>query len=132
MQTHRAAGLEGPGHHMLSASPPTSQFHQVTCVFMCVQWYGCSLVFGVMEHLQQHLINDHTGANAQAPLKCRWKHCEEFFCGRTSSKQVQKCFSLQVEKRFEVVGPGCDDLCLLQGMLVHMQKHAEEESELEP
>ncbi|XP_045918182.1 zinc finger protein 106 isoform X2 [Micropterus dolomieu] len=67
-------------------------------------WHGCSLVFGMMEHLQQHLMNDHTSANSQT-LKCRWKNCEEFFCARNNSKQ---------------------------GMLMHMQKHAEEENELEP
>ncbi|XP_070776356.1 zinc finger protein 106 [Enoplosus armatus] len=66
-------------------------------------WHGCSLVFGIMEHLQQHLMNDHTSANCQT-LKCRWKNCEEFFCARNSSKQ---------------------------GMMVHMRKHAEE-TELEP
>ncbi|XP_008296494.1 zinc finger protein 106 [Stegastes partitus] len=67
-------------------------------------WHGCSLVFGLTEHLQQHLINDHTGAKLQT-IKCRWKNCEEFFCARNSSKQ---------------------------GMLVHMQKHAEEETQVEP
>uniref|UniRef100_A0A4W6DEY4 Zinc finger protein 106 n=1 Tax=Lates calcarifer TaxID=8187 RepID=A0A4W6DEY4_LATCA len=67
-------------------------------------WHGCSLVFALTEHLQQHLINDHTSANFQT-LKCHWKNCEEFFCARNISKQ---------------------------GMLVHMQKHAEEETELEP
>ncbi|XP_034432781.1 zinc finger protein 106 isoform X2 [Hippoglossus hippoglossus] len=67
-------------------------------------WHGCSLVFGVTEHLQQHLINDHTSANFQT-LKCRWKNCEEFFSSRNSSKQ---------------------------GMLMHMCKHAEEELDLEP
>lgn len=61
-------------------------------------WHGCSLVFGMMEHLQQHLINDHTSAKFQTLP-------EEFFCARNSSKQ---------------------------GMLMHMQKHAEEEIELEP
>uniref|UniRef100_A0A8D3A8Q2 Zinc finger protein 106 n=1 Tax=Scophthalmus maximus TaxID=52904 RepID=A0A8D3A8Q2_SCOMX len=66
-------------------------------------WHGCSLVFGVREHLQQHLIGDHTGANLQT-LKCRWKNCE-FFCARNSSKQA---------------------------MLVHMRTHAEEETDLEP
>ncbi|XP_031703421.1 zinc finger protein 106 [Anarrhichthys ocellatus] len=65
-------------------------------------WHGCSLVFGLMEHLQQHLVNDHTGANSQVH-KCRWKKCDEFICARNSLKQ---------------------------GMLVHMQKHAEE-TELE-
>uniref|UniRef100_A0A667Z004 Zinc finger protein 106 n=1 Tax=Myripristis murdjan TaxID=586833 RepID=A0A667Z004_9TELE len=49
-------------------------------------WHGCSLIFGVFEHLQQHLINDHAGKNLQT-LKCHWKNCEEFFCSR-SSKQV--------------------------------------------
>uniref|UniRef100_A0A7N6BFT0 C2H2-type domain-containing protein n=1 Tax=Anabas testudineus TaxID=64144 RepID=A0A7N6BFT0_ANATE len=67
-------------------------------------WHGCSMVFGVMEHLQQHLINDHASPSLQT-LKCRWKNCEEFFCARNSSKQ---------------------------GMLVHMQKHAEEETEVAP
>uniref|UniRef100_A0A8C9ZRV5 Zinc finger protein 106 n=1 Tax=Sander lucioperca TaxID=283035 RepID=A0A8C9ZRV5_SANLU len=51
-------------------------------------WHGCSLVFGMMEHLQQHLINDHTGASSQT-LKCRWKNCEEFICGR--NKDVSLC-----------------------------------------
>ncbi|XP_076002779.1 zinc finger protein 106 [Genypterus blacodes] len=67
-------------------------------------WHGCSLVFGLTEHLQQHLINDHTSPNLQT-LKCRWKNCDEFFCARNSSKQ---------------------------GMLRHMQKHAEETAVLEP
>uniref|UniRef100_A0A669DQW5 Zinc finger protein 106 n=1 Tax=Oreochromis niloticus TaxID=8128 RepID=A0A669DQW5_ORENI len=50
-------------------------------------WHGCSLVFGLIEHLQQHLINDHTSANFQT-LKCRWKNCEVFFSARNTSKQV--------------------------------------------
>ncbi|XP_028251696.1 zinc finger protein 106 [Parambassis ranga] len=66
-------------------------------------WNGCSLVFGLMEHLQQHLFNDHTSTGSQM-LKCRWKNCD-FFCPRNSSKQ---------------------------GVLLHMQKHAEEETEVEP
>ncbi|XP_040056007.2 zinc finger protein 106 [Gasterosteus aculeatus] len=68
------------------------------------RWLGCSLVFGMMEHLQHHLVGHHAGANSQL-LKCRWKNCEEFFCPRNRSKQE---------------------------MLVHMQKHAEEETQLEP
>ncbi|XP_074548278.1 zinc finger protein 106 [Halichoeres trimaculatus] len=66
------------------------------------KWHGCSLVFGMTEHLQQHLIKDHMIANAQ---KCRWRNCDEFFCARNGSKQA---------------------------MQVHMQKHAEEETEAEP
>ncbi|CAG01232.1 unnamed protein product, partial [Tetraodon nigroviridis] len=50
-------------------------------------WHGCSLSFGVMEHLRRHLISDHASGNLQTPFKCRWKSCEEFFCARTSSKQ---------------------------------------------
>lgn len=45
-----------------------------------------------MEHLQQHLVGDHTSAAAQTALKCRWKNCEEFFCSRSSSKQVYRWF----------------------------------------
>ncbi|KAK5917370.1 hypothetical protein CgunFtcFv8_012265 [Champsocephalus gunnari] len=67
-------------------------------------WHGCSLVFGLMEHLQQHLISDHSSSSSQS-LKCRWKKCDEFFCTRNSSKQV---------------------------LQLHMQKHAEEETEVEP
>ncbi|KAM8916103.1 zinc finger protein 106 [Spinachia spinachia] len=68
--------------------------------FRC-RWLGCSLVFGTMEHLQHHLVGHHAGGNSQL-LKCRWKSCDEFFCARNRS----------------------------QGMLLHMQKHAEEETEL--
>uniref|UniRef100_UPI003AAEDD00 zinc finger protein 106 n=1 Tax=Centroberyx gerrardi TaxID=166262 RepID=UPI003AAEDD00 len=67
-------------------------------------WHGCSLTFGVLEHLQHHLISDHTSTNLRT-LKCHWKTCEEFFCIRSGSKQ---------------------------GMLMHMQKHAEEEMKLKP
>lgn len=116
------------------------------CVVLCWQWHGCSLVFGMMEHLQQHLINDHTSANVQT-LKCRWKDCEEFLCARNSSKQVEiyyfsahsrlaftklvfflfSLFKLFIPcLTFEVF------MSLLQAMLVHVKKHAEEETELEP
>ncbi|KAM9354560.1 zinc finger protein 106 isoform 1-T2 [Pholidichthys leucotaenia] len=70
------------------------------------KWHGCSLVFGVMKHLQQHLMNDHhLPLNNFQMLKCHWKNCEEFFCPRSSTKQM---------------------------LLLHMQKHAEEGIENEP
>lgn len=65
-------------------------------------WHGCSLIFGVVEHLQQHLLDAHASPGFQT-LKCRWKNCDEFF--RSGSKQ---------------------------GMLTHMQKHAEEAAKSEP
>ncbi|XP_077416145.1 zinc finger protein 106 [Vanacampus margaritifer] len=61
------------------------------------RWHGCSLVFGVTAHLQQHVVADHA-ANQQT-LRCRWKDCEEIFCARNGSKQA---------------------------MLAHVQKHADE------
>ncbi|PWA29723.1 hypothetical protein CCH79_00007850 [Gambusia affinis] len=67
-------------------------------------WHGCPLVFGMMQHLQQHLINNHTSGNFQT-FKCRWKNCEEFFSVRSSSKQM---------------------------VTLHMQKHAEEEAAAKP
>ncbi|KAM9777762.1 zinc finger protein 106 [Neosynchiropus ocellatus] len=65
-------------------------------------WSGCTLVFSLMEDLQQHLVHDHASANFQI-LKCRWKNCEELLNARTSSKQA---------------------------ILMHMKKHAQE-TELE-
>ncbi|KAF4084081.1 hypothetical protein AMELA_G00124460 [Ameiurus melas] len=66
-------------------------------------WHGCSLIFGVMEHLQQHLLNDHT-SHTQQTLKCRWRNCDSFFNSRNGFKQAVQA---------------------------HMQKHAEEDSKLE-
>lgn len=68
------------------------------------RWHGCSLVFGVWDHLEQHLSHDHSGPNLKT-LRCRWKNCDEFFNARISSKQPR---------------------------LLHMQKHAAEESQVEP
>ncbi|KAM4663127.1 zinc finger protein 106 [Discoglossus pictus] len=63
-------------------------------------WHGCSLIFGVAEHLKQHLLTDHTNPNFQT-LKCRWKNCDAFFTARRGSKQ-------------DAVG--------------HIERHAEEDS----
>ncbi|NXH11198.1 ZN106 protein, partial [Bucco capensis] len=49
-------------------------------------WHGCSLIFGVVNHLKQHLLTDHTNPNFQT-LKCRWKNCDAFFTSRKGSKQ---------------------------------------------
>nr|XP_045013532.1 zinc finger protein 106 isoform X2 [Jaculus jaculus] len=49
-------------------------------------WHGCTLIFGVVEHLKQHLLTDHTNPNFQT-LKCRWKNCDAFFTARKGSKQ---------------------------------------------
>lgn len=57
-------------------------FHSIS-----LQWHGCSLIFGVVDHLKQHLLTDHTNPNFQT-LKCRWKNCDAFFTARKGSKQV--------------------------------------------
>ncbi|XP_060227844.1 zinc finger protein 106 isoform X6 [Meriones unguiculatus] len=49
-------------------------------------WHGCTLIFGVVDHLKQHLLTDHTNPNFQT-LKCRWKNCDAFFTARKGSKQ---------------------------------------------
>ncbi|KAM8921230.1 zinc finger protein 106 isoform 2-T2 [Pelodytes ibericus] len=49
-------------------------------------WHGCTLIFGVADHLKQHLLTDHTNPNFQT-LKCRWKNCDAFFTARRGSKQ---------------------------------------------
>ncbi|XP_071001052.1 zinc finger protein 106-like, partial [Oncorhynchus clarkii lewisi] len=50
------------------------------------RWHGCSLIFGVLDHLQQHLLQDHASPNTQN-LKCRWKNCDQYFTARNGSKQ---------------------------------------------
>lgn len=47
-------------------------------------WHGCSMIFAVREHLQQHLITDHAGANQ---ARCRWRNCDAFLSPRNGSKQ---------------------------------------------
>ncbi|XP_028933229.1 zinc finger protein 106 [Ornithorhynchus anatinus] len=66
-------------------------------------WHGCSLIFGVVDHLKQHLLTDHTNPNFQT-LKCRWKSCDAFFAARKGSKQ-------------DAVG--------------HMERHAEDDSRID-
>ncbi|XP_047429120.1 zinc finger protein 106 [Mugil cephalus] len=49
-------------------------------------WQNCSLIFGMPEHLVQHLTGDHTNANLQM-LKCRWRGCSSFFTTQQSIRQ---------------------------------------------
>ncbi|KAL4630392.1 zinc finger protein 106-like [Arapaima gigas] len=49
-------------------------------------WHGCTLIFGVVAHLHQHLLTDHTSPTFQV-VKCRWKHCEAFFSVRNGTKK---------------------------------------------
>ncbi|XP_016524252.1 zinc finger protein 106 isoform X1 [Poecilia formosa] len=49
-------------------------------------WQSCSLIFGIQEHLFQHLIQDHSNSNLQT-VKCRWKECNHFFSTQQSVKQ---------------------------------------------
>ncbi|XP_040854028.1 zinc finger protein 106-like isoform X2 [Ochotona curzoniae] len=67
-------------------------------------WHGCSLIFGVIDHLKQHLLTDHTNPNFQT-LKCRWKNCDAFFTARKGSKQ-------------DAAG--------------HIERHAEDDSKIHP
>ncbi|KAM6225840.1 zinc finger protein 106-like [Porphyrio hochstetteri] len=66
-------------------------------------WHRCSLIFGVVDHLKQHLLTDHTNPNFKT-LKCRWKNCDAFFTSRKGSKQ-------------DAVG--------------HIEKHAEDDSRID-
>lgn len=52
-----------------------------------MQWQNCSLVFGVKEHLVQHLLRDHSHPNLQT-VRCRWRSCSSFFAEQQSVKQV--------------------------------------------
>ncbi|XP_053301898.1 zinc finger protein 106 [Pleuronectes platessa] len=49
-------------------------------------WQNCSLIFGMEEHLLQHLVGDHSKPNLQM-AKCRWRGCEKFFSTQQSVQQ---------------------------------------------
>ncbi|XP_059897729.1 zinc finger protein 106-like isoform X3 [Gadus macrocephalus] len=65
-------------------------------------WHGCSLIFGVEEHLTQHLLRDHSNAHL-ATVACRWRGCDAFF---PTQDAVQ------------------------QKLPTHVQSHVEEDSQL--
>ncbi|XP_029965348.1 uncharacterized protein LOC115401359 [Salarias fasciatus] len=66
-------------------------------------WQNCSLIFGIPEHLAQHLAGDHSNPNLQM-MKCRWRGCSTYF----ATQQLIR------EKLPE-----------------HMQKHVEEDSSMQ-
>ncbi|XP_028252963.1 zinc finger protein 106 [Parambassis ranga] len=49
-------------------------------------WQNCSLIFGVEDHLLQHLVNDHSNLNLHT-MKCRWRGCDTFFTSQQSVRQ---------------------------------------------
>uniref|UniRef100_UPI0037E8FD25 zinc finger protein 106 isoform X2 n=1 Tax=Semicossyphus pulcher TaxID=241346 RepID=UPI0037E8FD25 len=67
-------------------------------------WQNCSLIFGMAEHLVQHLVRDHSNPNLQT-VKCRWRSCSTFF----SKQQMVR-----------------------QELPEHMKSHVEKDSEVQP
>ncbi|XP_034435143.1 zinc finger protein 106 isoform X2 [Hippoglossus hippoglossus] len=49
-------------------------------------WQNCSLIFGMAEHLVQHLVGDHSKPSLQM-VKCRWRGCEKFFSTQQAVRQ---------------------------------------------
>ncbi|KAM9420661.1 zinc finger protein 106-like isoform 2-T2 [Salvelinus alpinus] len=47
-------------------------------------WHGCSLIFGMGEHLLQHLLTVHSNPHLQT-FKCRWRNCDAAFANQDSS-----------------------------------------------
>ncbi|XP_051263866.1 zinc finger protein 106 [Dicentrarchus labrax] len=49
-------------------------------------WQNCSLIFGIADHLEQHLVRDHSNPNLEM-VKCRWRGCNTFFATQQSVRQ---------------------------------------------
>ncbi|XP_057678628.1 zinc finger protein 106-like [Corythoichthys intestinalis] len=49
-------------------------------------WQNCCLIFGMAEHLVQHLVGDHTSPNLET-VKCRWRGCSTFFPTQQTVRQ---------------------------------------------
>ncbi|XP_055005740.1 zinc finger protein 106-like [Boleophthalmus pectinirostris] len=73
----------------------------LTVNFRC-WWQNCGLIFGVAEHLVDHLVSDHSSPNLQT-FKCRWRDCSAFFSSQSAVRQ---------------------------GLPAHMKSHVETDSEL--
>ncbi|XP_037607356.1 zinc finger protein 106 isoform X3 [Sebastes umbrosus] len=67
-------------------------------------WQSCAMIFGMAEHLLQHLVRDHSNPNLQA-VKCRWRSCSTFFGTQQSVQQT---------------------------LPEHMQSHVENDSKVQP
>lgn len=65
-------------------------------------WYNCTLIFGMAEHLSEHLLRDHSKPNLQAS-KCRWRGCSSFFGTQQAVREkLPEHMQSHVEKDSEV------------------------------
>ncbi|KAF3850014.1 hypothetical protein F7725_019733 [Dissostichus mawsoni] len=65
-------------------------------------WYNCTLIFGMAEHLSEHLLRDHSNSNLQA-IKCRWRGCSSFFGTQQAVREkLPEHMQSHVEKDSEV------------------------------
>lgn len=65
-------------------------------------WYNCTLIFGMAEHLSEHLLRDHSNPNLQA-IKCRWRGCSSFFgTHKAVREKLPEHMQSHVEKDSEV------------------------------
>ncbi|KAM9778223.1 zinc finger protein 106-like isoform X2 [Syngnathus typhle] len=49
-------------------------------------WQNCCLIFGMAEHLLQHLTRDHTNPKLEV-VNCRWRGCNKFFPTQQAVKE---------------------------------------------
>ncbi|XP_069029816.1 zinc finger protein 106-like [Embiotoca jacksoni] len=49
-------------------------------------WQNCTLIFGMPDHLAQHLISDHSNPSLQT-FKCRWRSCDTFYATQQTIRQ---------------------------------------------
>ncbi|XP_066279854.1 zinc finger protein 106-like isoform X2 [Branchiostoma lanceolatum] len=63
-------------------------------------WRCCSLIFGMREHLKQHLGSDHIQPN-NTTITCCWKACGKDFCMKKHKLQeVQQHLSAHVDQHY--------------------------------
>ncbi|KAI8514981.1 hypothetical protein Bbelb_075720 [Branchiostoma belcheri] len=63
-------------------------------------WRTCSLIFGMREHLKQHLGSDHIQPNYNT-ITCCWKSCGKDFCMKKHNMQeVQQHLSAHVDQHY--------------------------------
>ncbi|KAG5857905.1 hypothetical protein ANANG_G00024350 [Anguilla anguilla] len=107
-------------------------------------WHGCSLIFGVREHLQQHVLSDHASPSFQTlnpttGLQVYGGHKDMVMC-MAIHKSMQHVLSDHASPSFQTLKcrwRNCDAFFTVRNnthedVPLHMQSHVEADSKLEP
>lgn len=101
------------------------------------QWQNCSLIFGIEDHLVQHLLKDHTNPNLQM-VRCHWRGCGAFFATQQSVKEVGDTAAItswntpHFDCTWTETSSSAMLVLLLQELPEHIRSHVVEDTDCRP